>query len=40
METKKLSVGYNFSKREEEEYFVDEEFINKNPDCWEIIKFL
>ena len=40
METKKISVGYRFSKRDESEYFVDEEFVNENPDCWEIIKFL
>jgi len=40
METKKISVGYRFSKRDESEYLVDEEFVNENPDCWEIIKFL
>ena len=40
METKKISVGYRFSKRDESKYFVDEEFVNENPDCWEIIKFL
>ena len=40
METKKISVGYRFSKRDESKYFVDEEFVNENPDCWYIIKFL
>ena len=40
MNTKKLNVGYNFSKYEEKEHSTDEEFINKNPDCWKIIKFL
>ena len=40
MNTKKLNVGYNFSKYEEKEHSADEEFINKNPDCWKIIKFL
>ena len=40
METKKISVGYRFSKRDESKYFVDEEFVNENQDCWEIIKFL
>ena len=40
METAKLSVGYNFSKREAKEYLADEEFINQNPDCWKLIKFL
>lgn len=40
MEIKNLNVGYNFSKHDEKEYFVDEEFVNENPDCWEIIKFL
>ena len=40
METKYLNVGYKFSKHDEKEYFVDEEFVNENPDCWEIIKFI
>ena len=40
MEVKKFSVGYNFSKHEEKEFFVDKKFINKNPDCWKLIKFL
>lgn len=40
MEIKNLNVGYFFSKHDEKEYFVDEEFVNENPDCWEIIKFL
>jgi dTDP-4-amino-4,6-dideoxy-D-glucose ammonia-lyase len=40
MEVKKLSIGYDFSKHEEKEFFVDKEFINKNPDCWKLIKFL
>ena len=40
MRTKNLHVGYNFSKHDEKEYFVDEEFVNENQDCWEIIKFL
>ena len=40
METKKISVGYRFSKHKESEYFIDEEFINENPDCLDIIKFL
>ena len=40
MEIKHLNVGYKFSKHDEKEYFVDEEFVNENPDCWEIIKFL
>ena len=40
METKKLHVGYNFSKYDEKKYFIDEKFVKENPDCWEIIKFL
>ena len=40
MEYEKLSVGYDFSKHKEKEYTVDEEFIDQNPDCWELIKFL
>jgi len=40
MESKYLNVGYKFSKHDEKEYFVDEEFVNENPDCWEIIKFI
>ena len=40
MQTKDLHVGYNFSKHDEKEHFVDEEFVNENQDCWEIIKFL
>lgn len=40
MEIKNLNVGYFFSKHDEKEYFVDEEFVNENLDCWEIIKFL
>jgi dTDP-4-amino-4,6-dideoxy-D-glucose ammonia-lyase len=40
LQTKNLHVGYNFSKHDEKEYFVDEEFVNENQDCWEIIKFL
>ena len=40
MEIKHLNVGYKFSKHDEKEYFVDEEFVNENPDCWEIIKFI
>ena len=40
MESEKLSVGYDFSKHKEKEYAVDEEFIDQNPDCWELIKFL
>jgi len=40
MEIKYLNVGYKFSKHDEKEYFVDEEFVNENPDCWEIIKFI
>mgnify|MGYP001174795804 FL=1 len=40
METKKISVGYSFSKHDENGYFVDKEFVNENPDCWKIIKFI
>ena len=40
MEIKHLNVGYKFSKHDENGYFVDEEFVNENPDCWEIIKFI
>jgi len=38
--TDKLRVGYNFSKTEEKQHIVDEEFIKNNPDCWKIMKFL
>ena len=34
MQTKDLHVGYNFSKHDEKEHFVDEEFVNENQDCW------
>ena len=40
METKNVNVGYNFSKQDVKKYFVDEEFINQNPKCWDIIKLL
>ena len=40
MENKNVNVGYNFSKQDMKEYFVDEEFINQNPKCWDIIKLL
>jgi len=40
MELSNLDVGYNFSKHEEKENYVDEEFVNENPDCWDIIKFI
>ena len=38
METK--DVGYVFSKQDVKEYFIDENFINQNPKCWEIIKLI
>ena len=40
MQPRNFDVGYTFSKHSEKEYFVDEEFVNENPDCWEIIKFV
>ena len=35
-----LAIGYNFLKHEEKRYSIDEKFIDENPDCWKIIKFL
>ena len=40
MEIKNVNVGYNFSKQDVKEDFIDEEFIDQNPNCWNIIKLL
>ena len=34
------NIGYVFSKQDAKEDFIDEDFINLNPKCWEIIKLI
>ena len=37
--TQKTEIGYQ-SFQDSKEYYVDEDFIEKNPDCWKIISFI
>ena len=37
--TQKTEIGYQ-SFQDSKEYYVDEDFIEKNPDCWKIINFI
>tara|TARA_B000000460_G_scaffold98619_1_gene69007 strand:+ start:122 stop:1537 length:1416 start_codon:yes stop_codon:yes gene_type:complete len=39
LEAQKTEIGYQ-SFQDLKEYYIDEDFIKKNPDCWKIINFI
>ena len=39
LEAQKAEIGYQ-SFQDTKESYIDEDFIEKNPDCWKIIKFI
>ena len=39
LEAQKTEIGYQ-SFQDSKEYYIDEDFIEENPDCWKIINFI
>ena len=39
LEAQKTEIGYQ-SFQDAKGYYVDEDFVEKNPDCWKIINFI
>ena len=39
LEAQKTEIGYQ-SFQDSKEYYIDEDFIEENPDCWNIINFI
>ena len=39
VEAQKTEIGYQ-SFQDSKEYYIDEDFIEENPDCWKIINFI